>query len=569
MRQTTAVLMMLFVALGAILGGCSAATTPAPTVPVATAIGQAPTETAPAATQAEEAPVVMRIGASSGPDCLNPFACGSFWFFLDFVYEGFNGYGADCNVAPRLAESMEVSEDGRTWTLHLREGATYSNGEPFDAQAVKAFWDWYTSTSLKDWYLATSLSDSWEATDDHTFRFTTEEPVGAFPVWDAFWLFPLPATLWGEFDDTTLYGFENADPIGTGPYVLTEYAPGDHLIYDARPDYWGGPPAVDRIVIQIFANWDAQIQALLAGEIDVTDRTVPASYYDPLTSAPNVSVIEKDVGYKYYLAFNLAENGNKHPAVEDLAVRTAIDFAIDKQQLIDVALLGHGLLCPTSWVCVPYGEQVTDPSLSVTPFDLARANAILEEAGYLDTNGDDVRESKDGETLRLRLFYNSSTSPEIAMSQMISEWLSQIGIATDVEAQEEGTLFSATRELQDFDLAIIHLPDELDPGAMDIYFSCWSAEAGAGGFNDSGYCSPEMDELISRSVSLRSTEERRQVGFEIGRLINRDRPVINLAEEKFIQAYRNDRFVYQEVGCTTMAGLWDWYSIMHVEPAKK
>jgi ABC-type transport system substrate-binding protein len=111
-------------------------------------------------------------------DFLNPFAC-SWWWFEDFI-EGYVQSGPDCTPVPRLVDSMEMSEDGLTWILHLRKGVTYSDGKPFNAYVLKSYWDWFTSMELKDWYATTRSSASWEAVDDYTFRFTTKNPSGAW-----------------------------------------------------------------------------------------------------------------------------------------------------------------------------------------------------------------------------------------------------------------------------------------------------------------------------------------------------------------------------------------------------
>jgi peptide/nickel transport system substrate-binding protein len=541
--------------------GCGSTATPESTA--------APEE--PEATEAEATttePVVMRIGNIEGPDCFNPWACGQFWFYTDSVWEGFTGFGEDCSIKNRVAKEMELSEDGLTWTITLQENVTFSDGEPLNAYTLEKLYDWYNATELKEWYPITLYALSWEALDEHTFQITTEVPVGSLPGWGGMWSFLLPPHIWGDKDNESLYTFDNP-VIGSGPYTLTEYKPGEYLIYDARSDYWGGVPAVDQLVFQIFGNWDAQIQSLISGEIDVTDRAVPAQYYDVLDADPNISLIEKEVGYKYYLSFNVAEAGIKHPAIEDIAVRRAIDYAIDKQQLIDIVLLGHGHVCPNSWVCTPYGDMMLDPTLDVAPYDPQESIRLLDEAGYRDSDGDGIRETPDGEPLEFRFLYNVVRPNDVAISGMLKDWLNEVGIAMILEGMEEGTLLTTTRDLRDYDIAMIYYVDEIDPaGGADFFFSCWSAEAGAAVTNDSGYCNPDMDDLIYESITTIDPAERLEVAHRIGRLIDRDLPIINLMAENFIQAYRNDRFEYDKVGCTSMGGLWDAPSLMFVREAE-
>jgi peptide/nickel transport system substrate-binding protein len=462
---------------------------------------------------------------------------------------------------------MELSEDGLTWTIHLQEGVTYSDGEPFNAHSVQAYWDWITSTELREWFWATRLSESWEALDEDTFRFTTVEPLGNFERYDALWMWPLPPHIWGELDDETVWEFENASPVGTGPYVLTEWKAGEYLIYDARKDYWGGPPPIDRIVMQVYSNWDSLIQALLAGEVDLTDVEVPAQYYETLASDNHVTVVEQAPAWRHFLAFNMSETGVRHPAIGDLEVRKAIDQAIDREQLVDVAFLGQGIPCPSGIVCSPAYDYLKDPSLSITPYDPAEANRILDEAGYLDTDQDGTRETQDGQPLELRLFYSADYPAHVTMASMISDWLGQIGIASVLEAQEEATLWDTVRSLRDYDMAISYYFDPPDPSDIEFYLSCSSAEEGAYFYNDSGYCSQEMDDLIHSAITKVEFSDRVAALVDATRLVHAELPFINLVGDNAIQAYRNDKFVFNE-GCPQLAGLYDAPTILSGEVVK-
>lgn len=135
----------------------------------------------------------------------------------------------------------------------------------------------------------------------------------------------------------------------------------------------------------------------------MTTPFIPPETYDALVSDPNITVEEKEPfdGVLYWLVFNLYEGGLKHSAVDDPAVREAIDYAINKQQIVDVGLLGHGSLLPTGWIGKTDVEL--NPEIEITPYDPAMAIQILDEAGYLDTDGDGVRETPEGDPVALPL----------------------------------------------------------------------------------------------------------------------------------------------------------------------
>ena len=568
-KRVFAILLSLGVVLLALaLTGCTTSATDEPTaipgvdespVPGATSL-PSPTEVA------DEGPVTLRVGLLNEPDCLHPFACSEHYYFVELIYDTYSDMGPECEIVPRSAESMEVSEDGLTWTIKLQEGMSFSDGEPFNAYALADYYDWVMSTQISEWYMLTLFADSWEAVDEYVFQITTVEPVSTLPYYESLWLWPLPGHIWGEFDDQSIWGFENNPPIGSGPYVLTEWVPGEYLIYDAREDYWAGPPPIDRIVMQVYSNWDGLVQALLAGEIDVTDYAIPPQFFDTLEGVPDITVVEKPPGYHYFLAFNMYDGGFKHPAIEDPIVREAIDLATDKQQIIDVALLGHGSLCPTDWACSPSLGDVLDPSLSVTPFDIAEANRLLEEAGYLDTDGDGVRETADGQPLDFRFFYDVDNPSMDSITRMISGWLTQIGINLLVEGFETSTLWDTVLEVRDYDIALRFFLDEFDPsGAFDFYLSCWSADAGSGALNESGYCNPELDDLTYQIITTIDPESRKQLSFEASRLLNQDRPIVILAGENLLQAYRSDRFSFRHDYCSLGYMLWGVDSLMTAE----
>ncbi|MHA2428255.1 MAG: ABC transporter substrate-binding protein [Candidatus Hermodarchaeia archaeon] len=521
-----------------------------------------PTEASQPTEVPEPEPVVLRIGITHEPDCLNVYACGAYYHFLDFIYEGLSGFGPNCTYIPRLAKSMELSEDGLTWTIYLQEGVTFSDGEPFNAYAMEGFWNWVTTTEIIEWYWATNMAESWEALDEHTFQFTTFEPLGNFERYDALWMWHLPPQVWGELDDVTIYEFENASPVGTGPYVLTDWRPGEYLIYDAREDYWGGPPPIDRIVMQVYSNWDSLIQAILAGEVDLTDLQIPAQYFDALSAGEDVTVVEQPPHWRHFIAFNLYSGGLRHPAVEDLKLRQAIDYAIDRDQLVNVAFLGRGITCPTGIVCSPAYDYLKDPSLSITPYNPSEANRILDEAGYVDTDGDGIREMEDGLPLEFRFLYNSDYPAHVTMASMISDWLLQIGIGSIQEGQEEATLFNTIRTMRDFDMAISYYFDPPDTGDIEFFLSCWSADGGAYFYNDSGYCDQEMDDLIYTAITSLESEDRVAAFLDATKMVSEELPFINLAGDNAIQAYRNDRFLLDE-GCPQLAGLYDAPTIMN------
>jgi peptide/nickel transport system substrate-binding protein len=572
MKKSLAYLLLaLALALALGLVSCGAQETPEPpAAPGEETAAPEPVEEVPAAEEPEEAePVVLRMGSLEDIDCWNPYACYSFWDLGHIVAEGFTDHGpasTGCEALPRLAKSWESSDEGRTWTIHLHEGITWSDGTPATAQDFVDYIDWFRNTeSLFEWYLESALMESIEAVDDLTIRYTTSDPVLNSPDYDWQWWYMLPAGYWSGLSEDEIFLDDYYPPLGTGPYVVSEYEAGSHITFDAREEYYRGKPPIDRAVYQIFTNPDALVNALIAGDIDLTTPFLPPESYEALKEVEGIEVEVKPPGKFTSLIFNMAEGGVKHPAMDDPAVREAIDYAVDKDQIVEVALLGYGVTCPTNWQCGPNYVGELNPELEVTPYDPAIANQILEEAGYLDSDGDGVRETPDGEPLIFRLYFMSQVPEQLTMVDLLTGWLSQVGIVVESEAQEFGTYISLVLDERDFDIALDTERRDIDAASIDFWFSCWSAESGSAALNYAGYCNEDMDNLVYEFWNSTDMEARWEPMFQAQAILNQDRPIINLAGHYSFQAYRTDRFEFPLDTCDVDFGMFSAHGLLNTK----
>ena len=516
----------------------------------------------------EDEPVVLRVGGTADIDCWHPYACAYIWDFGDIIFEGFQGKGSwetGCAGVPRLAKSIVNSEDGLTWTIELHEGIVYSDGTPMTAQTAVDFINWMVSTDIIYWYYELTYMTSIEALDDTTLQFTTEYPISNFPDMDAVWMWIMAPHFWEQYDNASMWTYDGSDPIGTGPYQLTDYKPGEFMIFDAIENYYQGKPPVDRIIYQLYSNADAVIQALIAGEIDMTSKDLTPQYYDILAAEENITVIETPPGSDHFLSFNVYPMGTKHPAIDDPIVREAIDHAINRDQIVEIALLGHGVVCPNNYACGPAWEDVLNPDLEVTPYDPEYSMQILEEAGYVDTDGDGVRETPDGEPLVFRLNFAAEFAADVTMSDLLTQWLRVIGIQVEPEALELGTQTVFVMGERDYDMAILYTTTDIDPGYLDFSMACWAADAGTSAWNFAGYCNEEFDNLVFEYMTTPDREARWVPMFKAQAMINNDRPFLILAGENITQAYRNDRFEFPHDFCGEGNGAWSYPSILNVE----
>jgi peptide/nickel transport system substrate-binding protein len=343
--------------------------------------------------------------------------------------------------------------------------------------------------------------------------------------------------------DENVTTFENFPPIGAGPYTVTEWVPGSSITFDGNPTYHRGKPPIDRIVLQIFTNTDALVNSLIAGDIDMT-TLLSGDYVETMKQTPNIAIYAEPPRQKYELEFNVASAGKKHAAIDDPAVREAIDYSINRQQILDVALLGYGELCPTNWACRSVSPDQVNPELAVTPYDPDHAKQILEAAGYRDADGDGILETAAGEPLQFRLAYESADPVELTIADMITADMKEIGIGTEIEAVEAGMVNDLLNG-RDFDLLIYGMyTDVFAPIQLNWTSTCAAAEAKASGHNFPGFCNAEFDELVGAAYAALDKETLQEALFSAEKILYDERPFIVLAAMTGVQGVRSDRFEF-------------------------
>ena len=316
-----------------------------------------------------------------------------------------------------MSESWTVSEDGLTWTFKLRPGVVWSDGDPVDAADFKFTYDAIASdlveTPRKS---AVEQIESIEVVDPLTvavkFKQVKCDGLGDLGLpW-------LPSHLYkADFSDIMDSKLNEAPTVSAGPFVFQSWTRDDNTILVRNEKYWEGAPKMDGMIYRVVPDPGARLAQLQSGEIDILG--LEPSQLSAVADNPDINVYRfEDDGYNY-IALNLAnpenpqpgqdENGNlieqdPHPILSDLAVRQAIAHALDYQTIIDSVYLGQGYQIAAN--VLPAVSWAHDPELQPYAYDQELAGQLLEEAGWVDTNGDGVRE-KDGKPLKLTLITNA------------------------------------------------------------------------------------------------------------------------------------------------------------------
>ncbi|MGI8573789.1 MAG: ABC transporter substrate-binding protein [Egibacteraceae bacterium] len=491
----------------------------------------------------------VRIAWGGAPDSLNPGngVLSEAYSVYELVYDTLIALDLDGKYQPELATDWSVSDDGRTWTVNMVDDAMWSDGEPVTAEDVKYTLELYRDT--EDFPYLSAYPDVFseiEAVDDTTLTITTDKPIGNFESRLVF-AYVVPKHIWEAQDDPV--AFENAEMIGSGPFTLADYRQGEFAEFAQREDYWGQAPNVDGAIFRTIKNPDARVQALLNGEVDVVSE-FPNTAIPTLRGTENVEVVSGDPispGLRDII-FNMLDpkdcpEGSKctgHPALRDLEVRQALSKAVDKQQIIDVALLGFGTpgltLTPVGlgpW----FADDVEDYG-----FDLEAARQQLEAAGYTDTNGDGIRECKPDQdckdlTFRFNFANDIDTAPREA--ELVSGWWSDIGVATEIRGVDPDTLTSICCPNFDHDVFIWGWVSDPDPAYLLSAGLCSEIPTG---FSETGYCNPEYDALFQQQATETDADKRIEMIHGLQRMLVEDAALVVSYYEETVQAYRTDTF---------------------------
>ncbi len=449
---------------------------------------------------------------------------------------------SDFATEPGLAESWEGSEDGKTWTYKLRDGLKWSDGEPLTAEDVA----WNINTSRDEEWLnhsATTVNLDAEATDDTTLVIKSKVPDPKLPTMD---IYLLPKHVWGEMNAAKRAKYDGLDGVGSGPFVLEEFEKGQFARFRANPNYYGGKPAVDRVVLRKFNNPDAMVAALRTGELDAA-QDIPGAAFDQLAEDDNIETIEGNQGSMAEVGINGGDGLKKpHPALLDVKVRQAIGHAIDKQTIVERVLNGHGTPAQTLSTSPDPRWTPDIPADQVFDFDLDKARSMLEDAGYRDTDGDGVREMPDGgQPLNFTYYVRSDgeTGPEIG--EFVTGWLREIGIATTKKVADDSQLTTIIGK-GDYDMFAWGWTPFVDPDPMLSYFTCGQVssdpENPTNYYNDANYCDPEYDKLYEQQKVELDRDRREEIVHEMLTRFQQSGTYHVLYTEPDLQAYVKDRF---------------------------
>ena len=357
-------------------------------------------------------------------------------------------------------------------------------------------------------------------------------------------LYVLPKHIWENEDPVE---FENTAMIGSGPFKMVEYKQNEFVHLAANKDH-PQAPKIDEVIFQTFESNDALVQALKTGQVDMITE-FPATAIDSLREAENVEVVTgapfsptvTDVIFNQCTSATCPEGDgicSGHPSLQDRTVRQALSHATDKQKIIDVIYLG---LASPGTTLIPDGLGVWyNSSLKDYEHDVALANQMLDDAGYLDTDGDGVREMPDGTNpLVYRMNWPSDSVNGPRLAELLSEQWAEVGVKVEPQAMDPDALTAACCPAFDFDVMLWGWGSDPDPSLL---LSVMTTDEIPTGSSETGYSNPEYDELYNQQAVERDFEKRKELVWKMQQIVMDDVVYIIPYYDPALQAYRSDRF---------------------------
>lgn len=483
---------------------------------------------------------IFRLGSTYGIDSLNPFVAfqSDAYTTFEYIYPELVQYNPKEQFVADFAKSWSVSADGKVWTFHTQPHAKWSDGKPLTAADVA----WTYSTILKFQNGPTANSAGYvahmtsaEAPNSTTVVLTYSQPVAnvlsqvqQIPI--------LPEHIWSQYatgNGKQLTRFKNAAPIVSGgPFILKQYTPKQVALFARNPTYYGPRPHIKELGLQFFGTDDAMITALKSGQLDGVESVPPTS----VATLKGAKFDVREAAGVYFDDFIINSNPKQDPSHAELLnplLREAFNYAVDRSAIVKTSLLGYGT--PGSSIIPPATGHWYDPSITPPPFDLAKANQLLDQAGYkMGPNG--VRIAN-GHPMSYTVIMPSDTSNGYGSRsfQIIQGDFAKIGVKLNEQNLDNSAAYNAiiADHYKKFELSMWDWAPLTDPDFMLSVLTCGSWNV----WNDSGYCSKAYDKLYQAQGAAVNSQQRQKIVYQMQEMIAKAMPYLVLDYADSIEAH--------------------------------
>jgi peptide/nickel transport system substrate-binding protein len=489
---------------------------------------------------------ILRLGTMTGIDSLNPFVTfqQDSYSTFEYIYPFLVQYNTKTlQYAPDFATKWETSADGLTWTFHTVPNAKWSDGQPLTAADVA----WTFNTIIKfgngptaNFSQDFTHIDSIATPDANTVVLTYKTPVAV--VLSNLQQVPiLPQHVWEKY--ATGNGKElkltpntpqNGQPlVSGGPFVLTKYQTHAITLFERNPNFYGTKPHIEGFGLEFFTNDDAAVTALKSGQLDAVE-SIPVTSVATLKAAGLNVFIGPGLEFHDFI-INSNPKKTTNPELQNPQVRQAFEYAIDRASIVKTAWLGYAQ--PGTTIVPPGTGAWHDSSIEGLPFDLAKANQLLDQAGF-PKGSDGIRVANGHPMSYTVIFPHDETGAGDRAFQIIQNDFQQIGVKITQRNMDDSAAFAAITApgetgYTSFDLAMWDWVPLEDPDFILSVMQCNQY----GAWSDSGYCDPTYDQMYEQQASTVNVAARRRIVYQMQEQLFNDRPYIVINYQDITDAW--------------------------------
>lgn len=414
---------------------------------------------------------------------------------------------------PYLAVSWEVSEDLRTWTFHLRQNAVWHDGVPITAEDVKFTYDKIRDPEEStDTYTAAQNFASIDVIDEHTVQIVLNEPNALLPdVLSSGGFEPLPKHVFEQYERLTdAVDVNTRYPVGSGAFRMGDVQPGSHIEVLAFDDFFLGRPQVDGITFKIVRDQNAAVAQIRAGELDWV--AIEAVHLAAVRSDPRMEVFSAN-GTRYVMAaINMSDHEPWHTLFSDVRVRKALMYAVDRVEITE--RIGQDLMPIMDGLMPATLTWIPEPDIEPYRYDPERAMRLLDEAGWVDTNGNGIRD-KDGMELSFYVLVDRGNAVREQITLVLQAAWEAIGMEVEYVATERTGRWLEETRAGTFPIRVSTFPIPNADWAYRLFHS-------QGLNNSQKYVNPEVDRILEATVASPDVEERGRLLKELQEVLHED-----------------------------------------------
>jgi len=437
------------------------------------------------------------------------------------VFSGMVRVNENLEVIPDMADRWTVSKDGKIWTFYLKKNIKWHDGKPFTADDVVFTFNSILNPKVNSVrrgdYIIDGSPIRFSAPDKYTVRAYLSKPFAPFLLHAGMGIIP-KHLFKGQDVNTCEY---NRKPVGTGPFIFSQWKSGDSLTVMRNPNYYLGSPKLAAIIYRVIPDANARLIALQKGEVDVSD--IPPKDYGNLKNNINLNLFDFESLDYTYLGFNLV-----NPLFSDIRVRQALAYATDKNKLVKIIFKGFASpafvpSAPISWAHNPDGEKYS--------YNLEKAKKLMSQAGWV--SGSDGIQKKNGITFEFTILLNQGNKEREKAAIILQQQWKKVGVKANIRVMEWSALLQIIESQKlprKFDALIIGWSLGVDPDSYTI----WHSSQYPKGFNMIHYNNPDVDSLLVEGRTTIDKKKRAKIYKEIDKIIAHDQPYLFLWYPKAI-----------------------------------